>query len=113
MGETRTSVKDVTPDVGETFTLDENVVKVLPTDSRVIEVVSCGTAAWTLASRITVQLPGGDQKSYFLKFQCATEDTGRTAMAGEHQSMTEIYIYMLDLVSKSVACMRPRTWEEQ
>jgi hypothetical protein len=39
----------------------------LPADSRVIDSITFGTAAWTRALRITVALGNGDEQSYFLK----------------------------------------------
>lgn len=89
VGETRTSVKEVIPEVGGTFQLDENVIKgtntftpttsstkpecsskcnaVLPPGSKVVQAISYGTAAWTRASRIIIEHPDGEQQSYFLK----------------------------------------------
>lgn len=60
-------MKEVIPEVGESFGLDINVVNLFPTDCKVIEAISYGTAAWTRASRITIETPDGNQKSYFLK----------------------------------------------
>ncbi|KAJ9639625.1 hypothetical protein H2204_003695 [Knufia peltigerae] len=100
VGETRTSVKEVIPEVGGTFQLDENVVNVLPPGSKVVQAISYGTAAWTRASRIIIEHPDGEQQSYFLK--CATEEMGRIMMEGEHRSMAEIYSYMPDFVPKPV-----------
>ena len=67
MAETQSSVKEVIPDVGGDFELDESVIAVLPDGSTVVEASSFGTSAWTRTARIRVQLADGSQKAYFLK----------------------------------------------
>ena len=85
-------MKEVIPDVGGRFSLDENVVnglcisllgptysdtpQVLPKDSKVIECISFPTAAWTRASRVVVEFPDGTQKSYFLKVRTTSVAQG-------------------------------------
>lgn len=65
--ETQSSVKEVIPDIGGNFTVDEGILKILPQGTRVIEASSYGTSAWTRTARVDVELPDGTQKSYFLK----------------------------------------------
>ncbi len=67
MTETQSSVREVIPDVGGDFDLDQSVVAELPEGSTVIEASSFGTSAWTRTARIRVQLSDGSQKAYFLK----------------------------------------------
>jgi protein-ribulosamine 3-kinase len=64
---TRISVKEVIPDVGGDFELDQGVIAELPEGSTVVEASSFGTSAWTRTARIRVQLSDGSQKAYFLK----------------------------------------------
>ncbi len=64
---TRSSVKEVIPDVGGDFELDQGVIAELPEGSTVVEASSFGTSAWTRTARIRVQLSDGSQKVYFLK----------------------------------------------
>jgi protein-ribulosamine 3-kinase len=64
---TRSSVKEVIPDVGGDFELDQGVIAELPEGSTVVEASSFGTSAWTRTARIRVQLSDGSQKAYFLK----------------------------------------------
>ena len=70
MTETQSSVREVIPDVGGDFDLDESVVAVLPEGSAVLEASSFGTSALTRTARIRVQLSDGSQKAYFLKVRC-------------------------------------------
>ncbi|KAI4262524.1 MAG: hypothetical protein L6R42_002302 [Xanthoria sp. 1 TBL-2021] len=88
MAGTQSSVKDVIPDIGGNFALDEGVIEVLPLGSRVLSASSFGSSAWTRTARIRVQLPDGSAKQYFLK--CATEG-GQVMMEGEFNSMTELH----------------------
>ena len=67
MTETQSSVRDVIPDVGGDFGLDESVIAELPEGSTVLEASSFGTSAWTRTARIRVQLSDGSPKAYFLK----------------------------------------------
>ncbi|KAL8726241.1 MAG: hypothetical protein Q9166_006829 [cf. Caloplaca sp. 2 TL-2023] len=88
MPETQSSVKEVIPAIGGNFALDEGVIEVLPEGSRVLEASSFGISAWTRTARISVQLPDGSPKLYFLK--CATEG-GRIMMEGEFNSMSALH----------------------
>jgi len=101
MAETQSSVKDVIPETGGNFHLDENVIAELPLGSKVIEASSYGTSAWTRTARISVQLLEGPIKHYFLK--CATEDKGKVMMEGEFCAMSEIYKLMPSLVPQPYA----------
>ena len=65
--ETQSSVKEVIPEIGGNFTVDEGILNILPQGTRVIEASSYGTSAWTRTARVDVVLPDGTQKSYFLK----------------------------------------------
>ncbi|KAL8712659.1 MAG: hypothetical protein Q9220_003191 [cf. Caloplaca sp. 1 TL-2023] len=76
MPETQSSVKEVIPDIGGNFDLDENVIAVLPPGSRVLEASSFGTSAWTRTARISVTLEDGTLKKYFLK-ACRTNGNGK------------------------------------
>ncbi|KAI4224788.1 MAG: hypothetical protein L6R40_008416 [Gallowayella cf. fulva] len=101
MPETQSSVKEVIPEIGGNFPLDEGVIAVLPSGSRVLECSSFGTSAWTRTARILVQSPDGSSRQYFLK--CATEG-GRIMMEGEFNSMSELYKLAPSFVP------RPHAW---
>ncbi|KAL8697638.1 MAG: hypothetical protein Q9224_002210 [Gallowayella concinna] len=101
MPETQSSVKEVIPDIGGNFALDEAVIAVLPSDCRVLECNSFGTSAWTRTARILVELSNGSSKQYFLK--CATEG-GEVMMEGEFNSMSELYKLAPSFVP------RPHAW---
>ncbi|KAL8833154.1 MAG: hypothetical protein Q9170_004456 [Blastenia crenularia] len=101
MTNTKSSVKEVIPDIGGNFILDENVIAELPSESQVLEASSYGTSAWTRTARIAVKQRDGTLKSYFLK--CATEG-GETMMEGEFNSMSELYKLAPSFVP------RPHAW---
>lgn len=99
--ETRSSVKDVIPDIGGNFTVDQSIMHHLPKGARILEASTFGTSAWTRTARIAVELEDGTSKSYFLK--CAAEG-GAMMMEGEYNSMNELY----KLVPRSVP--KPYAW---
>ena len=65
--ETQSSVKDVIPELGGDFTVDEGIYTVLPQGAKVSAACSFGISAWTRTARLDVTLPDGTPKSYFLK----------------------------------------------
>ena len=65
--ETQSSVKDVIPEIGGNFTVDNGILEILPTGTKVLQASSYGTSAWTRTARIDVELADGAPKSYFLK----------------------------------------------
>lgn len=65
--ETQSSVKDVIPEIGGNFAVDQAIIAVLPKGARVLEASSYGTSAWTRTARIKVELADSTPKSYFLK----------------------------------------------
>ncbi|KAK5361869.1 hypothetical protein LTR20_009449 [Exophiala xenobiotica] len=99
---TQSSVKEVVPEVGGSFSVDQAVVEAFPENSRLVEAFTYGTAAWTRAVRISIELNDGQMRSYFLK--CASEDRGKTMMEGEYNSMLEIHQCLPTFVP------RPITW---
>ncbi|KAL8958542.1 MAG: hypothetical protein Q9193_004422 [Seirophora villosa] len=88
MSEAQSTVKQVIPDIGGNFTLDEAVIATLPPGTEVLEASSFGISEWTRIARIAARAPDGTLTSYLLK--CAT-DGGRTMMEGEYNSMLELY----------------------
>lgn len=65
--ETQSSVKNVIPEIGGNFTVDESIIAVLPKGAKVLGASSYGTSAWTRTARINIELDDGTPKSYFLK----------------------------------------------
>ncbi|KAJ9615503.1 hypothetical protein H2200_001578 [Cladophialophora chaetospira] len=99
---TVTTVKEVVPEVGGSFVVDEAVIEAFPQNSRLVDAFTYGTAAWTRAVRISIELEDGGSQSYFLK--CASEDRGKMMMEGEYNSMRELHHYLPTFVP------RPITW---
>ena len=64
---TQSSVKDVIPELGGDFTVDEGIFKILPQGAKVSAASSYGISEWTRTVRLDVILPDGSQKLYFLK----------------------------------------------
>ena len=86
--ETQSTVKEVIPDVGGIFTVDDNVMAFFPDGSKVLEASAFGTSAWTRTAKTVIEDAKGTSQSYFLK--CATEG-GAMMMEGEYNSMNELY----------------------
>lgn len=59
--------RDKIPRIASSLDLDPRLMKEFPPGSKCIESVVYGTAAWTNAQRITLELPDGTQQSFFLK----------------------------------------------
>ncbi|KIW65238.1 hypothetical protein PV04_07513 [Phialophora macrospora] len=97
-----TDVEELSPVVGGSLFIDEAVLEALPRNSRLVEAFTYGTAAWTRAVKISIELVDDQAQSYFLK--CASEDRGRMMMEGEYNHMKEIHQYLPTFASK------PITW---
>ncbi|KAH9893009.1 Fructosamine kinase-domain-containing protein [Xylariomycetidae sp. FL2044] len=80
-------LKDILPDTGETFTVDENIINCLPEGTKVLAAVIWGASAWTKTAKVTTALADGTRKALFVKF--ATE-RGAVMMEGEYNSLTAI-----------------------
>ncbi|KAK3347045.1 Fructosamine kinase-domain-containing protein [Lasiosphaeria hispida] len=78
------------PQLGASFELDEAVVEVLPVPgSRVLTAKTYGMSLWGHTGKITVDLPGGGQETYFIK-TVALGDSGRMMIEGEFESLKAI-----------------------
>ncbi|KAL9078766.1 MAG: hypothetical protein Q9157_002318 [Trypethelium eluteriae] len=70
------------------FPLHKAVVKAMPSGTRVILAESCDVSAWTKTAKISVVLPDGSPKRYFLK--CAIGRTAQSLAEGEYESASAI-----------------------
>lgn len=84
------------------FRVDDNVLKIFPTGTKVLSASRFGTSAWTVTARLHLRLPNGSEERYFLK--SAPEDHGKTLMEGEFNAMSELYKWAPDLTPK------PHSW---
>jgi protein-ribulosamine 3-kinase len=80
------------------FPLDRSVVAVFPEGTKFLSAVRYGTSAWTITARLSIELPDGSKKQYFIK--CASEEHGRIMMEGEFNGMSELHKTMPNLVPK-------------
>ncbi|KAL4902255.1 hypothetical protein BDW74DRAFT_169716 [Aspergillus multicolor] len=76
--------------------MDDIIQMYFPPGSKLISAESFGTSAWTATSRLSIQLPDGAPKLYFLK--CAVLASGRALVEGKHAAQSELYKTMPDLV---------------
>ncbi|KAK8027769.1 hypothetical protein PG991_004825 [Apiospora marii] len=75
-------------------------IKVLPTGTKAISAESWGRSAGAKTARIATQLPGCQERRYFLK--CATGEYAQTHMWGEHYSAGIIASHVPDFGPKPV-----------
>lgn len=70
------------------FPMHDAVVKIMPAGTQVLSVESHGTSSWTKTAKISVILPDGRPKKYFLK--CAKGEGARPLVEGEYHSAKAI-----------------------
>ncbi|KAI9715531.1 MAG: hypothetical protein M1828_000783 [Chrysothrix sp. TS-e1954] len=84
------------------FPIDEAVLEVLPQGITNVSAEAYGFSQWTITARISLVLPDGSRKRYFLKVNtpspCASGDHGRIMMLGEFTSVTKIHSLIPGLV---------------
>ncbi|KAI6343577.1 hypothetical protein MCOR25_011125 [Pyricularia grisea] len=79
------------PKIGSTIDLDENVVKAFPDkEAKVLGAMEYGKSLWGMTAKIDVELPHGQQRSYFMK-TVRQGDLGRVICEGELKSLQEIH----------------------
>ncbi|CAI6043850.1 unnamed protein product [Clonostachys chloroleuca] len=84
------------------FSVDSNVLEKFPAGTKILSADPFGTSAWTVTTRLQLQMEDGSEELFFLK--SAPEDHGRTMMEGEFNSMSELYKWAPNLVPK------PHSW---
>ncbi|KAI1772814.1 Fructosamine kinase-domain-containing protein [Hypoxylon cercidicola] len=70
------------------FPINKAVVEVMPSGTRIVSAESSGVSTWTKIARVSVILPDGSPKKYFLK--CATGQSARAMVEGEFHSASTI-----------------------
>ncbi|KAI3538104.1 hypothetical protein CSPX01_09681 [Colletotrichum filicis] len=75
---------------------------VLPIGSKIVTAESYGDSVWTQTGRMTVELPDGDVKQYFLKVSYFAEN-GRQLCRGEHYAISLINALVPGMVPRAVA----------
>ena len=102
---------------GKDFSVNEAIIAVMPEGTKVISVEPRGISAWTKTARISVVLPNGNNKKYFLKVilllvpvvpslslssraQCAKGQGAHALVEGEFHSASAIDALVPGLVPK-------------
>ncbi|KAL2272670.1 hypothetical protein FJTKL_06250 [Diaporthe vaccinii] len=75
-------------DIEGDFPMDAAVISLFPPGSVVLSAESYGSSAWTQTGCITVELPDGDIKKYFMKL--ALRDHGMKMLRGECTAISTI-----------------------
>ncbi|KAH7309169.1 Fructosamine kinase-domain-containing protein [Stachybotrys elegans] len=75
-------------DIGGSFLVPNAVYDALPIGSRILSAERSGVSAWTKTAKLSVRLPDGSGKNYFLK--CSTGQGARALAEGEFYSATAI-----------------------
>ncbi|XMA12746.1 hypothetical protein WAI453_005537 [Rhynchosporium graminicola] len=88
-------------DVEGDFPLDLAVFNVFPIGSRILNAESYGDSEWNQTGRVTVELPDGDVKRFFLKL--AIDENGRQLCRGEFTAISVINALIPGLVPRAVA----------
>lgn len=78
--------------------IDEAVISLFPPGSVVLSAESYGSSAWTQTGCVTVELPDGDLKKYFMKL--ALRDHGKKMLHGEFAANSTIDSLCPGLVPK-------------
>lgn len=73
-------------------------IAVLPKETTISSAESCRTSSWTKTAKLSVILPGGSPKRYFLK--CMRGAGARALVEGEYHSASAIEAVVSDLVPK-------------
>ncbi|KAI1480224.1 Fructosamine kinase-domain-containing protein [Daldinia eschscholtzii] len=81
------------------FPIHKAVLDVMPSGTRIISAESSGISAWTKTAKVSVMLPDGSPKSYFLKR--ATGQGARPLVEGEFHSANAINDVVTGLVPKA------------
>ncbi|KAL4963062.1 Fructosamine kinase-domain-containing protein [Aspergillus stella-maris] len=87
-------------DVQGNFPLHTAVTKVMPSGTQVISCESSGASAWTKTGKVTVRLPDGSRKRYFLKV--ASGRGAQSLVKGEYHSASAIEAVVSDFVPSPV-----------
>ncbi|KAL4901336.1 hypothetical protein BDW74DRAFT_85483 [Aspergillus multicolor] len=93
------------------FPLHEAVTKVMPLGTEIIAAESSGASAWTKTANITVKLPDGSPKRYFLKV--ASGRGAHSLVEGEYYSASAIEAVLRDFVPSPVGYGEYRNGESQ
>ncbi|KAI1873984.1 uncharacterized protein JN550_003253 [Neoarthrinium moseri] len=93
------------------FLLHDAVLKLLPEGTEVISAFSSGVSAWSKTAKVSVVLPNGSLKRYFLK--CVSGESAKALVEGEYQSAYDINQVMSDLVPKPIGWGKYRSGDTQ
>lgn len=63
------------------FPVDEAVIEAMPTGTKVVSAEPYGYSAWTITARISVILPDGRPKKYFLKVGSRSDSSSMSSTA--------------------------------
>ncbi|KAG8531040.1 uncharacterized protein KY384_004397 [Bacidia gigantensis] len=74
--------------IGGNFAVHKAVSEILPKETKIVSAESCGTSSWTRTAKLSVILPGGSPKRYFLK--CIRGQGARALVEGEYRSASAI-----------------------
>lgn len=80
------------------FPMDSAVISLFPPGSVVLSAESYGSSAWTQTGCITIELPDGEFKKYFMKL--ALRDHGRNMLLGECTAIATIDFLCPGMVPK-------------
>ncbi|PGH21299.1 hypothetical protein AJ80_03349 [Polytolypa hystricis UAMH7299] len=72
-----------------------------PAGSHIVSITQFGPVAWKITAKLTVGLPDGTRKQYFLK--TSTGPRGKLMVEGEFHAMSEIYRTMPNFAPKPYA----------
>ncbi|KAH8810735.1 Fructosamine kinase-domain-containing protein [Xylogone sp. PMI_703] len=86
----------------ERVVVDENVIAKFPQDTHSITAIKHSPSMWTQTACISITLPDGTSKSYFLKV--AAGALGLGMIEGEYESIAAIHAV------KPGFCPKPRAW---
>ncbi|KAK3941810.1 Fructosamine kinase-domain-containing protein [Diplogelasinospora grovesii] len=87
-------------DVQGRLPVHKAVVRVLPEGTKVLSAEPSGTSAWTKTAKVSVLLPDGNPKRYFLK--CASGQGARSLAEGEFHSASAIDAIVPGMVPKPI-----------
>ncbi|KAF7512575.1 hypothetical protein GJ744_000836 [Endocarpon pusillum] len=93
------------------FPIHKAVVQVMPRATKVVSAESCGISAWTKTAKVSVILPDGSPKRYFLK--CATGQGAQASAEGEFHSASAIDALVPGLVPKAAGWGKYQNGESQ
>lgn len=91
------------PQPGRNFAVDDNVTASLPIpESKVLSAQEFGKSMWGRTAKLTVELPGGGEKRYFLKV-VTLGAMGKQMCEGEYESLKAIYAVTPNFVPEPLA----------